>query len=85
MNISRHPIIIVVSRYCFFSLFRAFCMRHRKSIPDEIGTAVLPVVFASISRLKSPYKPTVQRVCTRVTVGMRFAICSGAKNILVCI
>ena len=48
-----------------FSLFCAFCMRLLISIHDEIGTAVLPVGFASISRLKSPYKPTVQRVRTR--------------------
>ena len=38
----------------------------------------MPVGF---SRFKSPYKPTVQRVCTRVTVGKRFAVCLGAKNI----
>ena len=43
----------------------------------------MPVGFASTSRLKSPYQPTVQRVRTRVTVGKRFTVCSGAKNICI--
>ena len=44
-------------------------------------TAVLPVGFAWISHMKSPYKPTVQRVRTRVTVGKTFVVCLGAKNV----
>ena len=66
----------------FFSFcVRAFCMRLLNSIHDEIvGNRSVPIGFASISRLKSPYKPTVQRVCTGVIVGKRFDVCSGAKS-----
>ena len=55
-------------------------MRLLNSIHDEIGNLSLPVWFTSICRLKSRYKPTVQRLCTWVAVGKRFAVCSGAKN-----
>ena len=55
-------------------------MRLLNSIHDEIGNRSFACWFASICRLKSPYKPTVQRVCTRLIVGKRFTVCSGAKN-----
>ena len=41
------------------------------------------VGFASISRLKLPYKPTVQGVCATVIVGKRFAVSPGAKHICI--
>ena len=43
----------------------------------------MPVGFASISSMKSPYKRTVQRVCTRLIVGKWFAVCSGVKTICI--
>ena len=61
---------------------RIIYMSLLNSIDDEIiGSRSFPVGFAPISRFESPYKRTVQRVCTRVTVGKRFAVCLGAKNI----
>ena len=61
---------------------RAFCMKLLNSIHDEIGNRSLACWFC-FDCLKSPYKPTVQKVCTRVTVGKRFAVCSGAKTICI--
>ena len=66
----------------FFSFcVRAFCMRLLNSIHDEIvGNRSVPIGFASISRLKSPYKRTVQSVCTRVTVGKRLPFVRAPKT-----
>ena len=56
-------------------------MKLLNSIHNDLGNRCFACWFASLSGLKSPYKSTVQRVCTRVIVGERFTVCSGAKNI----
>ena len=56
-----------------------FCLRLINFIHQQV-TEVLPVGFTSISRLKSPYKPTIQTVCTGVIVGKMFGVCSGART-----
>ena len=61
---------------------RAFCMRMLNCIHDEIVNRSF-ACWLYFDCLKSTYKPTVQKVCTRVTVGKRFAVCSGAKNICI--
>ena len=77
MNISRHSVIIVVSGYCFFSFFvRAFCMRLLNSIHDEKGNRSFACWFC----LDFSIEIAVQTNCTRVTVGKKFAVCSGTKN-----
>ena len=53
---------VVSGGYSFFALsVRAFRMSLLNFVHSEIGNRGFPVGFASIYRLKSPYKPTVQR------------------------
>ena len=74
----------MASGCCFISLsVRAFSTRLLNFILDEIGNRSFACWFYLDFSFKSPYTPTDQRVCTRVTVGKRFAVCSGAKNICI--
>ena len=82
VNISRHSIIIVVVGYCFFSFFvRVFRMRLLNSIHDEIGNRSLAWWFCLDFSLEIAVQTNRSKACTRVIVGKRFAVCSGAKNI----
>ena len=63
----------------FFPFFvHAFCMRMLNSAHDEIGNRSF-ACWCCFDCLKLPYKPTVQKLCARVTVGKRFAVVRAPK------